>query len=89
MKVDVYDTYATAADGRTIHFDVLVPTTTAADVAFEYAREWLTSVKLQDASLKQSRCTFCHSEQASPESVADIARDGYHIIRMEGCPERG
>ena len=89
MKVAVYDTYASAADGRTIHFDVLVPTTTSADTAFEYAQEWLASVKLQDAELKQSRCRFCHTEEANPQVAANIARDGYHIIQMEGCPERG
>jgi len=87
MNADIYDTYATAVDGTTIHFDVLVPAGAEADTAFEYARQWLTSVGLQDADLKQSRCRFCHAEAASDEVRDDIQNDGFHIIRMEGCPE--
>jgi hypothetical protein len=86
MKVDVYDTYATGNDGRTIHFDVLVPTGTAADAAFQFACEWLSKSGPPEAKLKQSRCNFCHTENATPQMVSDIQLDGYHIIRMEGCP---
>lgn len=87
MKVDVYDTYATGTDKKTIHFDVLVPTGTTGDIAFKFAKEWLAQVGLSQAELKQSRCNFCHTESASPRVVTDIERDGYHILRMEGCPK--
>lgn len=87
MKVDVYDTYATSPAGTTIHFDVLVPTDVDADTAFGFARQWLKRVGLGEAVLKQSRCNFCHSENAGAQVVADIERDGYHIIAMEGCPD--
>ncbi len=87
MKVDVYDTYATSASRTTIHFDVLVPTETSSETAFAYARQWLDKVGLGDAELKQSRCNFCHSEKADARVVSDIETDGFHIIRMEGCPQ--
>lgn len=86
MKVDVYDTYATGGDGSTVHFDVLVPNGTAPTQAFEFACHWLAAVGLSSAELKQSRCNFCHTENASPRVIIDIENDGYHIIRMEGCP---
>lgn len=86
MDVDVFDTYASAVDGKTIHFDVVVPSGTIADKAYEYACQWLNSVGLSNAALKQSRCNFCHTESATPAVVADIKATGYHIIRMEGCP---
>jgi Domain of unknown function (DUF2024) len=87
MIVDVYDTYAKSPSGATIHFDVLVPAKTSPETAFGYALEWLKKVDLADAELKQARCRFCHSENAGAKIVSDIQRDGYHIIRMEGCPK--
>ncbi len=86
MRVDVYDTYATSPAGATIHFDVLVPADVNADIAFGFALQWLKRVGLGEATLHQSRCSFCHSENAGAQVVADIERDGYHIIAMEGCP---
>ncbi len=86
MIVDVWDTYAKSAGGSTVHFDVLVPTGTSAETAYEFACQWLEKVGLGDAALKQSRCRFCHSENAGPDVVNDIERHGFHIIRMEGCP---
>ncbi len=86
MKVDVYDTYAAGSDGGTIHFDVLVPTGTSPEVAFRHACKWLSTVGLNDAELKQSRCNFCHTESASEKVASDFEADGFHIIRMEGCP---
>lgn len=87
MKVDVYDTYATSVDGSTIHFDVLVPAGTSEEIAFRFAKEWLSRVGLSQAELKQSRCNFCHTESASQHIIANIDADGYHILRMEGCPK--
>ncbi len=86
MVVDVYDTYAKSANGAVVHFDVVVPAQTNAETAYRFACQWLDSVGLGDAELKQSRCRFCHSENAGPVVVSDIERDGFHIIRMEGCP---
>ena len=84
MKVDVYDTYATGSDGAIVHFDVLVPAGTNAATAYHYACTWLAAVGLNHAELKQSRCNYCHTENASNDVVSDIEADGYHIIRMDG-----
>jgi hypothetical protein len=87
MEVDVYDTYAKSKQGHTIHFDVLVPRGTGADQAFAYAQKWLTEIGEDSQVLYQSRCNFCHAEQARPHVKADIQKQGYHILQMEGCPE--
>ncbi len=86
MQVDVYDTYATSRTGSTMHFDLLVQSSCTAGAAFEFAKLWLTSVGHGDATLKQSRCSFCRSENAKSEVLHDIERDGFHIVRLGGCP---
>lgn len=86
MKVDVYDTYATSKAGQTIHFDVLLANPSEASKAYEYALKWLSDIGQKDASLSQSRCTYCHSENASKAVIADIESNGFHILQMQGCP---
>ena len=86
MEVDVFDTYATRSDGGMVHFDMVVPSGTDPSAAYEYAIQWLNSVGLSSAELKQSRCNFCHTVSASEKVASDIEADGFHIIRMEGCP---
>lgn len=87
MKVDVYDTYATGRNGKTIHFDVLVPSGATAEAAFQYAQKWLAQVGLSEAALTQSRCNFCHTEAATHEVASSIEKVGHYITRMEGCPK--
>lgn len=87
MQVDVYDTYARSAKGHIIHFDVLVPNGTDADQAFSYAKKWLTEIGENADALDQSRCNFCHVEQAKPNVQDDIQKQGYHILQLEGCPQ--
>lgn len=86
MRVDVYDTYATSKTGQTIHFDVLLASPSEASKAYEYAVKWLVDIGEKDARLSQSRCTYCHSENASTAVIADIESNGFHILQMEGCP---
>ena len=89
MKVDVYDTWATGADGGTIHFDVLLESNKhedAAGTAYRWAKDYLASINASDAKLEQRECAFCHQENARPNVAADVERQGYHIIPMEGCP---
>ena len=87
MEVDVYDTYAKSKQGHTIHFDVLVPRGTGVDQAFAHAQKWLAEIGENAQGLDQSRCNFCHAEQARPHVQADIQKQGYHILQMEGCPK--
>lgn len=87
MKIDVYDTYATSKNGKTIHFDVLLPQGQGKEEAVKYAGNFLEGIGEQASSLKQERCNFCHSEAASDELAAHIARHGHYILQMEGCPD--
>lgn len=86
MKVDVYDTYAKSKTGQTIHFDVLLASPSEPSTAYEYALNWLSELEEDGAELHQSRCNFCHSENASETVIADIESKGFHILQMEGCP---
>lgn len=86
MKIDVFDSYATANDGRLMHFDVFVETGTSPDVAFEYGQQWLKSIGESPEGLKQSHCNFCHTEAANPEIAKHIEQHQYFILQMEGCP---
>ncbi len=86
MKIDVYDSYARADNGGMIHFDVFVEQGTAKEKAFEYGRFWLTKVGENPDGLDQSRCNYCHSEQANPDIENSIQEKGFYILQMEGCP---
>lgn len=84
MQIHVYDTYVKAKDGHTMHFDVF---TAAKDdqKAIEYAKEWLTSIGEDDATVTSKECSFCHSQSASDDVTEAIDREGYYIYKMEGC----
>lgn len=86
MKISVYDTYVTRKDGRTMHFDILVPKNlnNPAQV-YEYGRTYLAQKQQAGQPLAARECRFCHVEEASAEVVNNIIRQGYSIIEMEGC----
>lgn len=86
MRIDVYDTYFQARDGRTMHFDVLAPHGTESGDALRYAREWLASIGEDPQNLRQELCRFCHTEKLRPEWENDIKARGYYILKMENCP---
>lgn len=86
MNIDVYDTYATSKVGKTIHFDVFLPEGSNKETALHHARAFLESIGEAADSLKSERCNFCHSEPAHPAVEAEIAKSGYYILQMEGCP---
>ncbi|MBX7211577.1 MAG: DUF2024 family protein [Verrucomicrobiaceae bacterium] len=86
MNVSVFDTYVRRADGRVMHFDILVPDTEK-DLAriHSHGREFLKSKGQEDAILGTKECRFCHVERATPEMVKSIEERGYFIIEMENC----
>lgn len=86
MQVDVYDTYARSSKGGVIHFDVLVEKGTPSAKAFKYAKDWLTSIGEDPSGLEQSRCNFCHTENAHPVVEKGVTQHGHFILQMEGCP---
>ena len=84
MQIHVYDTYVTAKDGHTMHFDVFTEVKDD-QKAVEYAKQWLISIGEGDAVISSEECRFCHSQGAPDHVVAAIKKDGYFIYKMEGC----
>ncbi|BAN48837.1 DUF2024 family protein [Metapseudomonas resinovorans] len=84
MHVKVFDTHVRTRDGRYLHFDVLTNGGDQAQ-ASRFAGEWLTSQGVQGADIAASECLFCHSEIANAQVEANIARQGYSIIPLQGC----
>ncbi len=82
----VYDTYAKAANGRIMHFDVVLDEQDQ-DKALKYAKEWLASFGHADAVVTQENCAFCHSAEAPQELRKQIDAQGYAILKLEGCPK--
>lgn len=82
----VYDTYAKAATGRIMHFDVVLDEQDH-DKALRYAKEWLASIGHEDAEVTQENCTFCHSAEAPVVLRKQIDSQGYAIYKLEGCPK--
>lgn len=86
MKVSVYDTYVRRSDGRTMHFDILVPDTQKdTAVIHGYGLAYLKSKGQEGAVLGARECRFCHIEQATPPIVKSIEQCGYFILEMENC----
>lgn len=86
MKIDVFDTHVTLADGQRMHFDILLPTGSAEDLANHYALQWLRSIAIEPEAVSQEQCRYCHSESATPEQQSSINTQGFAVIQMEGCP---
>jgi len=87
MKVSVFDTYVTKKNGSIMHFDILVPTELVLqeEKVHEYGKQYLATKGQAGQPLATSECRFCHIEEATEDIVADISRQGYSIIEMQGC----
>lgn len=86
MKVSVYDTYVTKKDGNVMHFDILVPHNLGdEEKIYGFGQTYLQAKGQAGQPLSTKECRFCHIEEASPEVVEDISRQGYSIIEMQGC----
>lgn len=86
MKVSVYDTYVTKKNGQLMHFDILVPTDLKNEnQVHAFGKQYLQQKGQEGQALSTSECRFCHIEEASEDMKADIARQGYSIIEMQGC----
>lgn len=86
LQCAVYDTYVTKKDGRTMHFDVIVESSTAHEKAIEYGKEYLKMAGQDGQKMTQEECQFCHVQQAPSEVEQSIKQRGYFIQPMEGCP---
>lgn len=82
----VFDTYAKTAQGKIIHFDVILDEQDQTK-AIDYAKTWLQSVGITDATVTSGNCVFCHSMGEVPAALrAEINAQGYAIYKLEGCP---
>jgi len=82
MKIDVYDTYATYADGQSLHFDVFLQSGSDASTAEQAAKQWLEALREGGESIQLSSTRFCHSEPASPEVIDSIKAKGFAVLRL-------
>lgn len=86
MKVSVWDTYVPRKNGRTMHFDILVPSTVDdPGTVFDFGRQYLESKAFWTGTLTSKECRFCHMETAPKEVEEAIVKKGFHIIEMENC----
>lgn len=86
MKVAVWDTYVKRKDGRTMHFDIIVPEElTDERVIFGCGHAYLAQKGETGQELSTAQCTFCHVETPREEWRRDIEANGYFIYEMENC----
>ena len=86
MQIAVFDTYVRRPDGRTMHFDILVPNEgrdPAAVVA--HGRAYLSGKGISGEALTTRECRFCHIEAASAAVLRDIERTGFSILELQHC----
>ncbi|MCH9660896.1 MAG: DUF2024 family protein [Bacteroidetes bacterium] len=86
MKLAVWDTYVKRFDGRTMHFDILVPNDVLDDgVVIGYGLDYLKKKPFKTMGLSAKECRLCHIEQATEKMRIDIETRGFSIIEMENC----
>lgn len=87
MNINVFDTHVRTKDGRYLHFDVLIDNNDA-ELAKTYARRFLDEQGIQEESVTQSECRFCHVEPSNPVVSEAIGKHGHFIIKLQGCQEK-
>lgn len=86
MKISVWDTYVKRADGRVMHFDILVPSELKDEAKiFGYGDNYLSTKHFKTGIVTSKECRFCHIESPSIEVAEQIQKNGYAIIEMEYC----
>lgn len=86
MEVSVWDTYVSREDGKTMHFDILVPSAlTDTDAIFDFGRQYLETKPFKTGGLSSTECRFCHMQAAPTKVAQEIEVKGYYIIEMENC----
>ncbi len=85
ITAHVFDTYATTAHGKIMHFDVVIDQNNP-ELALASAKQWLQSIGEDSTGLTQKNCVYCHSAQAPDQVRAEINQNGFAILKLEGCP---
>ena len=86
MDFHVYDTYVKAKDGHTMHFDVVTDKDDT-EKAISFAKEWLKEIGEDSAKVSTEECKFCHTQSVPDDMEIEIMTNGYHIEKIDGCPE--
>lgn len=87
-KVTVWDTYVTKKNGEVMHFDIIAPEAVKdTAVIHGYGKEYLATKGQKGQELTAKQCRRCHVRKLSPQWEADIAKQGYFILEMEGCED--
>ena len=86
MSIKVFDTHVRTKDGRYLHFDVLIENNDP-ELAKSYARQFLDEQGVQDEDIAQDICRFCHVEPSNPQVAEAIDKQGYFILKLQGCQE--
>lgn len=86
MKVAVWDTYVTRKDGKTMHFDIIVPEEQKnEEIIYNYGKNFLKNRNQEGQVLSSKECNFCHVEGIKPEWEDSIKQHGHFIFEMENC----
>ncbi len=86
MKVSVWDTYVEREDGKTMHFDIIVPEEMKnADKVYSFGKDYLNNKPVISKTLTSGECNFCHIEKATDDMIKSIGEKGYFIVEMENC----
>ena len=86
MQIAVFDTRVQRPDGRTMHFDILVPNEGRDHAAvLAHGRAYLSGKGIPSEALSTRDCRFCHIESASEEVRRDIQRAGFSILELQHC----
>ncbi|WP_394201364.1 DUF2024 family protein [Shewanella waksmanii] len=84
MQIHVYDTHVKTAEGKYLHFDVLVDDKNVSDVG-HFVERYLQTKGIVAASVASASCQFCHSEAANSEVQQSIQTHGHYILPISGC----
>ncbi|WP_434558563.1 DUF2024 family protein [Pseudomonas sp. Z4-20] len=84
MTIKVYDTHVRTQDGRYLHFDVLIDRNDL-EFAQSCARRFLAEQGIEDKDMTLNDCRFCHVEPSNPKIVETIAKQGFFILKLQGC----
>ncbi|MCU0437391.1 MAG: DUF2024 family protein [Raineya sp.] len=88
MKVAVWDTYVKKKDGNVLHFDIVVPEELKdTEAIYAFGKQYLSFKNETDVELNMQECQFCHIEEPTENILADITKQGFHIIEMEEIPQ--
>ncbi|MFN0015375.1 MAG: DUF2024 family protein [Saprospiraceae bacterium] len=85
MQVSVFDTYIRKPDGFTAHFDIIVPEGTASEQVLAYGKTHLSAAGVA-GNISAKECQFCHIEEPTADMIADINRQGFHILAFDDIP---